>query len=409
MGSNPFPFWLYIPLVALALLGVVLLYFGLFLDRARSRRRCPKCWYDMSGAPPACPVRCPECGHVSQTERDLMRRRRRWWLAALGYLLMIPLLVFFALRDGSRAYYAIMPKWELVEEIRIDGTRASRYATRNPDDRGGRFVLSSNGSTLLDVEDFDIAFGQQPFGGSVPGTMASGRVGAGENLNTGGKRYLVAFAYSGGAHCCYTAYVVDLSDPPQIIATIDARNGMGLSRAMPGDPHYPDLEFNIADQSFDYWNASHAESPFPSVWYRIESGSLRIALDKMIESADVVMTRHADMRPPGPGPKLLSTPVKPQPAPPRLEPDLWSCMLDLLYSGNEEECWRVFEANWPKDFAGPPTKSAFKQEFLATLNKSPQWQDFQAARVAAAEGRPVPPATVGNYKPQPLSSPASPP
>jgi hypothetical protein len=34
---------------ALALAGLWLQYWSLFADRARGRRRCPKCWYDMSG------------------------------------------------------------------------------------------------------------------------------------------------------------------------------------------------------------------------------------------------------------------------------------------------------------------------------------------------------------------------
>jgi hypothetical protein len=353
----------------------------------------------MAGAPPTPPVRCPECGHVSRTESELSRRRRRWWLAALGYLLLVPLLVFFAVRDGPRAYYAAMPKWKLAEDIRVDGTRASRYLIRNPNERGGRFVLASNGRTLLDVEDYDIQFGQQPIGGSAAGTPPPGRIGTGENLNTGGKRYLVAFAFSGGAHCCYTVYVVDLTDPPHIIATIDAQNGLGLSRVKAGDPHYPDLEFNIADQSFDYWNASHAESPAPSVWYRIENGSLRIALDKMIQSSNSVLSRHLQFDPRTATESEQEFRRSRDLLRPRgLDPALWATMLELLYSGNEDLCWRVLDVHW---FGDARTKDEFKQDFLSILNKSPQWQDFQAARAAVAEGKPIPPATVGNYKPPP--------
>lgn len=401
MGSTSLAFWLYLPLAASAVLGIALILLALFRDRCKSRRRCPKCWYDMAGAAPTPPVRCPECGHVSQTERELARKRRRWWLAIVGYILIVPLLAFFAIRDGRRVYYAVMPKWKLAEEIRVNGARATRYVIRDPDDRGERFVLSSNGKTLVDVDDFDIEFGQTPFDPTPSANTPPRRIGAGEDLNNGGKRYLVVFAFSGGAHCCYTVHVIDLTDPPRIIATIDARNGMGLTRAPQGDPHFPDLEFNIADQSFDYWHASHADSPGPSVWYRIQGGELRIALDMMIESSKTVMTRHPEMRSHQTGPHPLYAPGKQPPAPPKLDSELWSTMLDLLYSGNEEECWNIFESNWPAGFTGPPTKNAFKQEFLSILDKSPQWQDFRAARAADAAGKPIPPATVGNYTPQP--------
>ncbi len=406
MGQTPLAFWLYLPLAALAVLGIALILFAFFRDRGKPRRRCPKCWYDMAGAAATPPVRCPECGHVSHSERELARRRRRWWLAFVGYILIVPLLAFFVIRDGSRVYYAVMPKWKLAEEIRVNGTRASRYVIRDPDDRGGRFVLSSNGTKLLNVEDFDIEFGETPYDPMPSAGTPPCRVGAGEDLNRGGKRYLVVFSFSGGAHCCYTVYVIDLADPPRIIATIDARNGMGLTRAPAGDPHFPELEFNIADQSFDYWHASHADSPAPSVWYRIENGALRIALDKMIESSETVLTRHPSVRSIQPYPELVYDGKLRIVMPPWKRPELWACMLNLLYSGNEAACWQLFDRWWPDRFVGPPSKDAFKQEFLNTLSKSAQWHDFQAARGAVAEGKPIPPASVGNYKPQSLGEPS---
>lgn len=46
--------------------GVVLLGRALLWDRARGRRRCPKCWYDMSGVDS---LRCPECGREAMSVR----------------------------------------------------------------------------------------------------------------------------------------------------------------------------------------------------------------------------------------------------------------------------------------------------------------------------------------------------
>ena len=71
--------WLYHLLgYTLAAAGLLLLLWSLFWDRSRGRRRCPKCWYDMKGAPgPA----CPECGHSVHNEQQFYRTRRRRWLA----------------------------------------------------------------------------------------------------------------------------------------------------------------------------------------------------------------------------------------------------------------------------------------------------------------------------------------
>ncbi len=75
------------------LCGLVLLLWSLFADRPRGRRRCPKCWYDLTGSPG---LTCSECGHAARRERSLRKTRRRWrWaIAALpliagGYLVSV--------------------------------------------------------------------------------------------------------------------------------------------------------------------------------------------------------------------------------------------------------------------------------------------------------------------------------
>src|SRR5262245_52001558 len=81
---------------AFALAGLALVAWALFRDRARGRRRCPGCWYDIAGVP-ADPVpdrhgqqvrTCPECGRRTPGERPLLRTRRQWRLAAAGVLVM---------------------------------------------------------------------------------------------------------------------------------------------------------------------------------------------------------------------------------------------------------------------------------------------------------------------------------
>ncbi len=79
--------WL-IPLVGTTMMvfGAVLLSWALFADQSRGRKRCPKCWYDMSGAPT---LVCPECGKDAKRPASLLRtqRRKRW--ALFGVLLVL--------------------------------------------------------------------------------------------------------------------------------------------------------------------------------------------------------------------------------------------------------------------------------------------------------------------------------
>jgi hypothetical protein len=59
--------------ITLGVIGLIILAFALFRDRSRGRRRCPKCWYSMDGAPT---LTCPECGRVAKTEKKLFKTRR---------------------------------------------------------------------------------------------------------------------------------------------------------------------------------------------------------------------------------------------------------------------------------------------------------------------------------------------
>src|SRR4051812_21534781 len=89
-----------------------LLLWALFWDRARGRRRCPRCWYDMAATPG---LVCPECGGNARRERRLAKTRRRHRLAVLAALLAA---IGIAAARGSdywrRGWIALVPSSALV-------------------------------------------------------------------------------------------------------------------------------------------------------------------------------------------------------------------------------------------------------------------------------------------------------
>lgn len=363
-----FPVWFYIPAALLAVLGLIGLYCSLIKGRAKGRPRCPKCWYDMRHA--ALPARCPECGTTSTTAKDLLRTRRHWLAALVSVLLVVPLAVVFARLHASSVYYAVMPRWRLDHQLSHNGTTIKGYEVRDPRaPRSSRIVVASNGRTLVDREDYSASIQGFNF--------------AHESLtdldNDGVKEAVVEF-YSGGAHCCYRVFIIELrADGATIVADIDSQQGVAVrTPAVAGGQ--PTIA--IGDSSFNYWKTSYADSPKPPVIYRLERGALRVALDLMDAvvtpqtADDFANTTVVDAFKPGAsGPSSL----------------LWGTMLDLLFAGHESEAWAFFDRTWGER----PGKAEFRAEFQSVLAGDTFYQDVLAARAARAAGQPIPPSIVG--------------
>lgn len=73
LEGEPFR-WSAVPPIMLIIFAAGALAVGFRWDKARGRRRCPKCWYDYAGLSDA--AACPECGRVPNSARALARTRR---------------------------------------------------------------------------------------------------------------------------------------------------------------------------------------------------------------------------------------------------------------------------------------------------------------------------------------------
>lgn len=97
----------------LAVAALVVLWRALMSDRSRGRRRCPRCWYDMSGVPGS--LTCSECGHAATRERKLFKTRRRWGLAVVGALmLLLADACTFGPRVRQEGWFAVVPTTTLI-------------------------------------------------------------------------------------------------------------------------------------------------------------------------------------------------------------------------------------------------------------------------------------------------------
>ena len=76
-----------LPFALLLVVGLVLLWRGVFGRRIKGQARCPGCRCDMHAALPS--LECPECGHDAGRKRRLFRTRRSTWRVAAGAVLLL--------------------------------------------------------------------------------------------------------------------------------------------------------------------------------------------------------------------------------------------------------------------------------------------------------------------------------
>jgi hypothetical protein len=102
----------------LIVLGALLILHALFADRARGRRRCPRCWYTMDGVPS---LQCPECGRTAKRKTRLFKTRRRYSRALAASLLSLLGLIALYTSGAIRLGWArALPSTALVALSPID-------------------------------------------------------------------------------------------------------------------------------------------------------------------------------------------------------------------------------------------------------------------------------------------------
>jgi hypothetical protein len=113
------PLWVWqVGAIALGLSGLVLLARALLSDRARGRRRCPRCWYDMTTIDG---LTCPECGRDARHERRLARTRPNPRRAAIAILVLAIAASFWLTPRVLQDWSSVVPGTVLVMMLSVWG------------------------------------------------------------------------------------------------------------------------------------------------------------------------------------------------------------------------------------------------------------------------------------------------
>ena len=204
-------------------------------------------------------------------------------------------------------------------------------------------------------------------------TMRNLQVGAGPGPNT------IFVGYAGGAHCCYTVYLLWIAGEFRV-QTIEL-----FDSELKIDSAGRTLRLSFYDFNFAYWNASFADSPAPLVILSYDPARGEYAADgpamrKPAPSADALAQQAAKIR------KIYE-----ELQPDDLDAELWGAMLDQIYAGNAASARTLLDLAWPPD---RPGKDAFLKDFTKQLWDGTTWRRFDLARVLAASDAFPPPAAV---------------
>lgn len=173
---------------------------------------------------------------------------------------------------------------------------------------------------------------------------------SGTDLNDDGEPEAVIEGYSGGAHCCWTYWIVSLGESPGLLARIYNERGISFEKV----EQHAGITLVTQDGRFDYFDdMCHACSPFPSVYLRFEHSRLedvsaefwseyRKGIEKAREelsSAELSEFRSQWRKHQKGGLNTFE----------EIRGLVLNVALGYLYAGKPEDAWKTLEEMWPGD------------------------------------------------------------
>ncbi len=218
---------------------------------------------------------------------------------------------------------------------------------------GGTFTIEKNEKNVFTQDGHVFYIG----GDKILGTS---KIVPGTDITGDGKPNLLFYEWSGGAHCCYDATVMELSEPIKKIAVIKGHHSSPVFKDLDGDNVY---EIILRDWTYEYWPQSFAGSPAPEVILKYKNDIYVIAAEFMIK--------------PVPGKEDIANSLK------KIQyknqygwpSQIFRYALDLMYTGHEQLGWDYIDKAWPKD--DQQNKQNLVADLKQLMKQSPYWSAFK--------------------------------
>ncbi len=183
-----------------------------------------------------------------------------------------------------------------------------------------------------------------------------------EDITGNGIPELIIKGYSGGAHCCFHTYIIELSNPISILFDLDTGNSGIEFKDLNNDGV---MELVTNEDVFAYWYTSFAASPMPEVVLSLQNGKYR-ADPKYMRKA---VPTGKEIKAEADGVESWSGAQGPEVT--------WKYAIDLIYSGNMPSAKKYVDLAWRPDIAGEfKSKEEFWRELDETIKDSPYYNDL---------------------------------
>jgi hypothetical protein len=295
--------------------------------------------------------------------------------AAITILVVLLISALLGCASSRLKWYLLFgSKGEITDEMEVNGITVRTYWS---DKRMGTFEILRGEKILFE----EICYGCYIGGKADNEDEEMRKPLPGADITGDGKPNLVVYVWTGGAHCCYIAYLFELGTQVKLIAEIDGRHGTPSFADLDGDS-IPEVV--VRDWTFEYWPASFASSPAPNVILRWKNGDY-------VPDAEL-------MKIPEPSPEELSNKAESvrnneewdrcKEGPDRYSRDcipeeLFQTALDLMYGGHEELGRQFIGMAWKSEF---PMDTELLAEFDELLSESPFWQAMQGKKTGTPQG-----------------------
>jgi hypothetical protein len=187
---------------------------------------------------------------------------------------------------------------------------------------------------------------------------------SGKDLTGNGIPDIVLTSWSGGAHCCNSLTILEMTESgARKVITVDGGSYGFIFKDLDSDGRQ---EIEFWDWPIDYLFNSFAHSAQGRVVLKSVGDGYRVAKSLMYRKrADEPTLAAAKVT----IQKVFSTK---QPGVPY---ELLKLMMDLSYSGYRELALKMADDTWPRDLSG---LAKFKLDFNRALAASPYWTEFYA-------------------------------